>query len=70
MVLIILPPFFSFFQAGELLGGHSISLLHTYIMAVIITLVLELVSFPTALARFALIKKKKKNLLIQKKIPQ
>lgn len=60
MVLIILPPFFSFFQAGELLGGHSISLLHTYIMAVIITLVLELVSFPTALARFALIKKKKR----------
>jgi len=38
-------------------------------MAVIITFVLELVCFPTALARFALIKKIK-NPLIQKKIPQ
>lgn len=57
MILAILPPFSSFFQIGELLGGGNISLLHTCIKAVIITLVLELVCFPTALARFALIKK-------------
>lgn len=57
MVLVILPPFCSFFQTGELLGGGNISHLYTYIMAVIITLVLELVCFPTTLARFALIKK-------------
>lgn len=56
MVLVILPPF-SFFQTGELLGGGNISHLCTYMMAVIITLVLELVCFPTTLARFALIKK-------------
>lgn len=60
MILVILPHFcYLCFQAGELLGGGNISLLHKYIMAVIITRVLELVYFPTALARFALTKKKK-----------